>query len=102
MTFVSTASGAQPGQGLLVREVAVYRGPHLFSRTAMVRIQVDLRSLEDYPTNRLGGFADALVAQLPSLTGHGCSPLAAIHSNANALFIQKRQGLFDACDRAND
>lgn len=61
------------GQGLLVRETAVYRGPHLFSRTPMIRMQVDLRSLEMYPTDRLSGFCQSLVKALPGLKSHGCS-----------------------------
>jgi cyanophycin synthetase len=73
MSSTKVGSGSQPGQGIVVREVAVYRGPHLFSRTPMVRVQVDLRSLENYPTNLLSGLTEALVSRLPSLKRHGCS-----------------------------
>src|SRR5215218_1887884 len=54
-------------------ERAVYRGPHLYSNAPMIRIQVDLGTLENWPTDRLPGFADGLVALLPSLEQHGCS-----------------------------
>lgn len=64
--------GTQPPQGLHVLEVAVYRGPHLYSRTRMVRLQVDLGLLEHYPTDQLPGFGAALVALLPGLGRHGC------------------------------
>lgn len=73
MTSTQASPVAQPGQGIFVREVAVYRGPHLFSRTPMIRIEVDLRSLESHPTNTLVGFTEALTGQLPSLSRHGCS-----------------------------
>jgi cyanophycin synthetase len=56
-----------------VLEVATYRGPHLFSHTPMIRIQLDLGALEGWPTNRLSGFADALLEALPGLHAHGCS-----------------------------
>lgn len=52
---------------------SVYRGPHLFSALPMVRFQIDLGRLEACPTDRLPGFADALVRLLPGLGRHGCS-----------------------------
>jgi cyanophycin synthetase len=60
-------------RGLAVQEVAVYRGPHLYSNTKMIRIQLSLGMLEDYPTNKLPGFTRALVGLLPGLRQHGCS-----------------------------
>ncbi len=56
-----------------VIETAVYRGAHLFSRTPMVRVMVDLGALDALPTNRLPGFAEALLMRIPRLTTHGCS-----------------------------
>ena len=73
------ASGADdepampPRRPMRVLERSVYRGPHLYSATPMIRIQLDLGSLEAWPTDRLPGFADRLLAALPSLAGHGCS-----------------------------
>lgn len=61
---------------LTIVERAVYRGPHLFSALPMVRIQVDLGALEDWPSNRLPGFVDALLERLPGLERHGCSARA--------------------------
>ncbi|MFH5923016.1 cyanophycin synthetase [Roseomonas xinghualingensis] len=52
---------------------AVYRGPHLFSHTPMIRIRLDLGSLEDFPSNRLPGFTEGLLSMLPGLQEHGCS-----------------------------
>jgi cyanophycin synthetase len=56
-----------------VTEVAVYRGPHYFSHTPMIRIQLDLGRLEEWPTNRIVGFTDALLDLLPGVGRHGCS-----------------------------
>jgi cyanophycin synthetase len=55
-----------------VVEKAVYRGPHYYSHTPMVRIQVDLGRMEDWPTDRIPGFGDALMALLPGLSNHHC------------------------------
>lgn len=55
-----------------VIETGVYRGPHLYSHRPMVRIQLDLGPLEDWPTDRLPGFSDALLRQSPGLWRHGC------------------------------
>jgi len=55
-----------------VLETAVYRGPHLYSAVPMVRIQVDLGILESWPSNRIPGFVDDLLARLPGLENHGC------------------------------
>jgi cyanophycin synthetase len=56
-----------------VTEIGVYRGPHYYSHTPMVRIQLDLGRLEDWPTNRIPGFSDALLNILPGVGRHGCS-----------------------------
>lgn len=63
-------SGIHP---MRITERAVYRGPHLFSVCPMIRIQIDLGELENWPTNRLPGFAERLPALLPGLHEHGCS-----------------------------
>jgi cyanophycin synthetase len=60
-------------QPISVTEVGVYRGPHYYSHTPMVRIQVDLGRMEEWPTNRIPGFADALLELLPGVGRHGCS-----------------------------
>jgi cyanophycin synthetase len=55
-----------------VIERGVYRGPHLYSDTPMVRIMLDLGALEAWPSNRLPGFNERLVSLLPGLKQHGC------------------------------
>jgi len=56
-----------------VLEKGVYRGPHLYSHTPMIRIQIDLGELEQWPSNRLPDFTGRLLALLPGLQKHGCS-----------------------------
>jgi cyanophycin synthetase len=66
------AALAQP-VSMRVRDARVFRGPHLHSNLPMIRIDLDLRGLEHYPTDKLPGFTEALVARLPGLEQHGCS-----------------------------
>ena len=66
-------TGATGAEGpMRVLERAVYRGPHLYSERPMIRIQLDLGRLEAWPTDRLPGFSEALLAKLPGLDQHGC------------------------------
>jgi cyanophycin synthetase len=72
------ASKSDPGTHQLtarmaVTEVGVYRGPHYYSHTPMIRIQLDLGRLEEWPTDRIAGFTDALLGLLPGVGRHGCS-----------------------------
>jgi cyanophycin synthetase len=55
-----------------VLETGVYRGPHYYSHTPMVRIMLDLGRMEEWPSNRIEGFADRLIETLPGLDRHGC------------------------------
>lgn len=56
-----------------VIERAVYRGPNIFGLPPMIRIRLDLGPLLEWPSHRIEGFADALLALLPGLAAHGCS-----------------------------
>src|SRR3954469_2718504 len=72
------ASKSDPGTaqltaGMAVTEVGVYRGPHYYSHTPMIRIQLDLGRMEEWPTNLIPGFADALLDLLPGVGRHRCS-----------------------------
>ena len=52
----------------------VYRGPNLYAHFPVIRHQVDLGVLEDWPSAKLGeAFIDGLLAALPGLAEHGCS-----------------------------
>lgn len=53
---------------------SVYVGPSLYAHFPVIRLELDLGLLEQWPTARLGaGFIDGLVAALPGLAEHGCS-----------------------------
>ncbi len=52
----------------------VYLGPSLYAHFPVIQMTVDLGTLEEWPSARLGdGFIDALLAALPGLADHGCS-----------------------------
>ena len=53
---------------------SVYVGPSLYAHFPVIRLELDLGPLEDWPTGRLGAsYVNGLVAALPSLQEHGCS-----------------------------
>ncbi len=56
-----------------VLETRVYRGPNLYGYNPMIRMTLDLEELEEYPSSRLPGFTEQLVACIPTLEEHGCS-----------------------------
>lgn len=55
-----------------VLERAVYRGPHRYSRTPMVRVRLDLGAMEEWPSNLIAGFKEKVLQELPGLQEHGC------------------------------
>ena len=57
-----------------ILERNVYVGPSMYAHFPVIKLLLDLGSLEEWPSGRLGGeFADALVGALPTLAEHGCS-----------------------------
>ncbi len=48
------------------------RGPNLWTYRSALEVWLDLGELEDYPSNRLPGFNERLIAQLPALAEHQC------------------------------
>jgi cyanophycin synthetase len=70
-----------------VLETALYRGPHLYASRPMVRIQLDLGALEAWPSDRIPGFVDYLLAELPGLERHGCS-----YQSPGGLVMRLREG----------
>ena len=53
---------------------SVYVGPSLYAHFPVIRLDVELGELEEWPTGRLGPrFIDSLLASLPGLAEHGCS-----------------------------
>ncbi len=62
-----------PSADLTVLETRVLHGPNFWSRAPVVRMLVDLGSLEQFPSNTIPGFVDGLAAWIPSLEDHACS-----------------------------
>ena len=56
-----------------VLERRVYRGPSLYAHFPVMRLTIDLGVLEAWPSAKLPGFNDGLLAALPSLEAHTCS-----------------------------
>ena len=55
-------------------ERSVYVGPSTYAHFPVIRLELDLGPLEDWPTGRLGApFIEALLNALPGLREHGCS-----------------------------
>ncbi len=53
---------------------SVYQGPSLYAHFPVIRMELDLGALEQWPTGRLGpAFVDGLLEALPGLREHGCS-----------------------------
>jgi cyanophycin synthetase len=57
-----------------ILDKAVYVGPSLYAHFPVIRLDVDLGVLEQWPSAKLGpAFTDGLVAAMPGLQEHGCS-----------------------------
>ncbi len=57
-----------------ILDKAVFVGPSLFAHFPVIRLDIDLGPLEDWPSGKLGPrFTDGLIAALPGLKDHGCS-----------------------------
>jgi cyanophycin synthetase len=67
----SAADAPQPT--LRILETRVLRGPNIWSRSPAIVLLVDLGQLEEWPSNRIPGFNEALTALIPSLQDHACS-----------------------------
>jgi cyanophycin synthetase len=59
-----------------ILQTQTLRGPNYWSinRSKLIVVRLDLEELADRPSNRIPGFYDGLVAILPSLEEHFCSP----------------------------
>jgi len=54
-------------------ERRVYRGPSLYAHFPVMRLTVDLGVLEAWPSAKIPGFVDRLLATMPTLSAHTCS-----------------------------
>ena len=68
-----SSNGTRPEPTLRILETRILRGPNYWAREPVVRMVVDLGVLEDFPSNKIPGFTEALVELLPSLEDHACS-----------------------------
>jgi cyanophycin synthetase len=57
-----------------ITETRVYQGPNLYAHFPCIRITLQLGPLEDWPSARIANFVPRLVAALPTLEEHTCSP----------------------------
>jgi cyanophycin synthetase len=52
----------------------VYVGPNIYANFPVIRYQIDLGELENWPSVKLGeDFINGLIAAIPTLQSHGCS-----------------------------
>ena len=57
-----------------ILETRVYQGPNLYAHFPCMRLTVQLGALESWPSAHIPGFVDGLLAALPTLEEHTCSP----------------------------
>lgn len=57
-----------------ILRVTHLRGPNIWTYRPVIEAWVDIGDLEDHPSNTLPGFYERLVAWLPGLIEHHCSP----------------------------
>ncbi len=70
-------------------EIKVMRGPNYWStsRHKLIVMKLDLEESEEYPTNKIDGFAERLQELIPSLYTHRCS-----EKKQGGFFERVRQG----------
>src|SRR6188508_1859092 len=57
-----------------ILDKTVYVGPSLYAHFPVIKLDIDLGPLEEWPSGKLGPrFTDPLIAALPGLKEHGCS-----------------------------
>jgi cyanophycin synthetase len=66
-------ASSRPEPDLRIVQTQVFRGPNYWSYEPCIRMLVDLGSLEDWPSNRVPGFNEGLLALLPGVAEHSCS-----------------------------
>jgi cyanophycin synthetase len=58
---------------LKLLETRVYRGPSSYGYRPVIRTTIDLEELEQFPSDKIEGFVDRLLVDVPTLDEHGCS-----------------------------
>ena len=64
----------QAKKNIEILRVTHLRGPNIWTYRPVIEAWVDIGDLEDHPSNTLPGFYERLVALLPGLVEHECSP----------------------------
>ncbi len=72
-TEPAASTPQSPAPELAIVETRVYRGANIWSYQRAIHLVVDLGELESWPTDRLPGFTERLLDQLPGLRAHSCS-----------------------------
>ena len=67
---MTESTAPTPHPDLKIISSRVYRGPNVWHYEPAIQLVVDLGVLEDFPTDKLPGFADALVERLPACQPH--------------------------------
>lgn len=69
-----TAAATQPPSPLEIRilRTTYLRGPNMWTYREVIETWLDLGVLEEWPSNRLPGFVDRLLAVLPQVAAHRC------------------------------
>jgi cyanophycin synthetase len=57
-----------------ILRVVALRGPNIWTYRPVIEAWVDIGALEEHPSNTVAGLYERLVAMLPSLIEHRCSP----------------------------
>lgn len=72
-----------------ILDIKVMKGPNYWSirRHKLIVMKLDLEELEQFPTNKIEGFADRLEKQFPSMIEHRCS-----EDYAGGFFFRVREG----------
>jgi len=67
------ATAEKPQPTLRILDTRILRGPNIWSRNPAIVMLVDLGVLEDFPSNTIPGFNEALIELVPTLEDHACS-----------------------------
>lgn len=57
---------------ITLQRITYLRGPNIWTYRPVLEVWLDLGELEDYPSDKLPGFTDRLLALLPALAEHHC------------------------------
>ena len=62
-------------QVMRILKLQVLRGPNVWSnyRNRLIQVKLDLEEMEDFPTDKIEGFAERFIAVFPQIESHECS-----------------------------